>query len=78
MHEATGTLVVTTAAGQLVCVQLFSEVAAAAVQVATGTLNASLLTQVVVVQPLVPSPTAAVQDATGTLVVLLVPHRVAT
>ena len=78
MHEATGTLVVTTAPGQLVWVQLFNDVAAAAVQVATGTLNASLLTQVVVFQLFVPSPTAAVQEATGTLLVLLVAQSVAT
>ena len=47
-------------------------------QVATGTLNASLLTQVVVFQLFVPSPTAAVQEATGTLLVLLVAQSVAT
>jgi hypothetical protein len=77
-HEATGTLVVTTAGGQLVWVQLFSALAAATVHVATGTLNASLLTQVVVVQPLVPSPTAAVQDEAGTLIELFVAQSVAT
>ena len=78
MHDATGTLVVTAAAGQLVWVQLFNAVAAATAQVATGTLKASLLTQVVVFQLLVPSPVAAVHEETGTLVVLFVPQSVAT
>jgi hypothetical protein len=68
---------VTTAGGQLVWVQLFAPEAAAAVQVATGTLKAKLLTQVVAVQLFAPLATSPVHEATGTLVVTLLPHSVA-
>ena len=49
VHEATGTLVVTTEAAQLTVTQLLTELPVCGVQVPTGTLLALLLPQVVVV-----------------------------
>ena len=49
VQVATGTLVVTTGAGQVVVVQLLADVGDDAVQVATGTLVVLLVPHVVVV-----------------------------
>ncbi len=68
-HEATPVGPVVSAAGQLVVVQPLPEVAADAVQVATGTLVVLLVLQVRVVQLLPDDAVAAVQEATATLVV---------
>jgi hypothetical protein len=64
-------------AGQVVVVQLLPELAAAAVQVSTGTFVVLLVEQVVVVYALPEVAAEAVQAETGTLVVLFVEQVVA-
>jgi hypothetical protein len=69
--------VVVTGVGQVVVVQLFPALAAAAVHVATGTLVVVTgVGQVVVVQPFPELAVAATHVATGSLVVLFVLHVV--
>ena len=77
VHEATGTLVVTTGAGQVTVSQLLPAAAVCGEQFATATLVELLLAQVVVVQLLPVAAVAGVHEATGTLLVLLLPHVVA-
>ena len=72
VHDATGTFVVVIGAGQVVVVQLLPDVAADAVQLATGTLVVLFVEQVRVTQLLPDAAVCGVQVATGTLVVLLV------
>ena len=67
---ATGTLVVTTAAGQLVVVKLLAEVGPDGVQLTTGTLVVGFDPQLVATKLLPDDAATGVQVATGTFVVV--------